>query len=169
MWIRKLARLTAVGAIALGPRVATATPTFPDAIARHLGTSIVPQCTVCHDGTPTKGTATSAFAGSMRSRGLMPNDASSLTAALDALDGEKTDSDGDGFPDIDELRKGWDPNVPNGADGKPLPGAGRAHTLIPEYGCSLPSRRVHVQGASAVLLCLAALAAVSRRRRSQRA
>ena len=47
-----------------------------------------------------------------------------LIAALDAAEAEQLDSDGDGIPDITELREGSDPN-----DGVDL--------QIPQTGCSL--------------------------------
>ena len=47
----------------------------------------------------------------MRARGLVAQNLGSLDTALDALAAENTDSDGDGVPDIDELKAGTDPNV----------------------------------------------------------
>ena len=119
---------------------ALASPTFPADIRSHVGTPKTPACSLCHDGTPGIGTATSPFAASMKMRGLVANDVGSLNAALDALDCEKTDSDGDGVPDIDELRRGWDPNLPNKADGTVVPGATRPQVLVPTYGCSTALR-----------------------------
>ena len=48
----------------------------------------------------------------MMSRGLVAQNLASLDTALDALAAEHTDSDGDGVPDIDELRTGSDPTWP---------------------------------------------------------
>src|SRR5512140_1193838 len=135
--LRRLPIVAVVLGVALTAVGAGATPTFPQAIARHLSTSHVPPCTDCHDGTPTRGTATSAFAAAMRARGLLPNDESSLNSALDALAAEQVDSDGDGFSDVEELVRGWDPNLANRADGTVVPGATRAHALVPSYGCAV--------------------------------
>jgi hypothetical protein len=50
----------------------------------------------------------------LRSRGLVSQNLASLDTALDALDAERTDSDHDGVPVIDELKAGSDPNVAGG-------------------------------------------------------
>jgi len=60
----------------------------------------------------------------MRSRGLVSQNIASLDTALDALAAERTDSDHDGVPDIDELEAGSDPNVAGGGSVPP-----------PSYGC----------------------------------
>lgn len=103
---------------------ASATPNFPGAIQRDLQLNYTPPCTTCHNnpagGT---GTVTQPFGIKMRARGLVPEDEASLQLALTALDAEKSDVDGDGVPDIQELRLGTDPN-----------GVGESQET-PSYGC----------------------------------
>jgi len=103
---------------------AQASPTFPAEIRAHLGLSYTPPCTLCHN-TPSGGfgTVTTPFGKSMMARGLVAENLQSLDTALDALAAEMTDSDGDGVPDIPELKNGTDPNVPGGG-GTPV-----------SYGC----------------------------------
>ncbi len=110
---------------------ARATENFPGVIATKLGVS-APACTICHTSNAGgRGTVTTPFGVSLRSRGAVAYDEAALATALDALAGENKDSDGDGTGDIAELRAGGDPNV----------GAGGGDTIVPEYGCSAsPSR-----------------------------
>ncbi|AKV03577.1 hypothetical protein AKJ09_10240 [Labilithrix luteola] len=112
-------------AIDLSASTSEATPEFPGVIAKHLGVA-TPECTLCHVGTPGSGTANTAFAKTLRARGLLPYDDASLTTALDAISAENKDSDGDGTPDIRELQDGTDPNS--------APGDG---SITPEYGCEI--------------------------------
>lgn len=115
---------------------ARATPNFPPAIQQHLGLSAPPPCAICHqDGKTGTGTVTTPFGVSMRSHGLVPNDTSTLTKALDALEAEKVDSDGDGTPDIEELQAGSDPNTAGGGsiNGPPVAyGCGASARIAPE-------------------------------------
>jgi hypothetical protein len=67
----------------------------------------------------------------MLSRGLDAYDEQLLVNALLALDGEGTDSDGDGAADLDELRQGDDPNAAPGGDAP----------IVPDYGCSVAALR----------------------------
>jgi len=152
------------------PKPLHATPNFPSVVAQHLGLAKSPDCTLCHVGTPQAGTANTPFAFSMRQRGLQKNDVGSLTGALDALAGEQTDSDGDGFPDIDEIKKGWDPNVPSLADGGVDPNAARPQVLNPTYGCSAsrPAKNGTRPISTATFAWLSALVPFRRRRLSTR-
>lgn len=111
------------------PRTAHATPSFPDVIASHLALAEAPACSLCHAGQPARGTVTTPFGTTARSRGLVAYDEASLRLALDAIAGAKKDSDGDGAADIDELKSGEDPN---GAFGDDAP--------VPEYGCRFAAR-----------------------------
>jgi len=144
-------------------RSAAASPTFPATIAQHLG-GPAPPCSVCHDGTPQLGTATAPFAIAMRRRGLVAGDLGSLTNALDALAGEQTDTDGDGFIDTVELKKGWDPNLPNLSDGSLVPGGQRPQTLQATYGCALSTRSGGNRAFGALLMLASAIAGLRRRR-----
>jgi hypothetical protein len=120
-----IAALVLLGA----PRHALATPNFPGVIARELKLPGPPDCTLCHSGGQTRrGTVTTPFGTSMRSRGLVAYDEASLVKALAALTAEKKDSDQDGTPDIEELKAGTDPNA-GGGPGETLP--------PPEYGCAI--------------------------------
>jgi hypothetical protein len=62
----------------------------------------------------------------MKARGLQAKDDVSLTNALDAMDRDHVDSDGDGVPDIQELLDDTDPNTPGDVrlTGQPGPNAG---------------------------------------------
>lgn len=121
--------VAALGALSLAPARAAATPNFPGVVAAQLKLDAPPECTLCHVGTPGRGTVTTPFGVSIRGRGAQAYDEASLRTALDALAAEKKDSDGDGIVDTTELTSG---TSPNGA------GAGVAQ---PEYGCTVSRRR----------------------------
>ena len=113
-----------VVATLLAGGLAHASSNYPAEIRAHLGLSYTPDCTLCHN-VPSGGygTVTTPFGTSMRARGLVAQNVQSLDTALDALAAEKTDSDGDGVPDIDELKAGTNPNSSGGA------------VPPPTYGC----------------------------------
>lgn len=138
---------------------ARATQGFPDEIHAHLALSYTPACTICHQ-TPAggNGTATQPFAVSMKARGLVPNDNGSLDTALDALAAEKRDSDGDGVPDIDELKAGTDPNAAGGGEG-----GASAPAEVPEYGCAAAPMRARGTGAGWLAAAMIALFVMRRR------
>ncbi len=98
--------------IAVAPS-ARASSTFPAEVKSHLGLASTPACTLCHEGTPGTGTATTPFATTARGSkyGMVSQDTTKLAAVLDAMAADKTDSDGDGRSDIDELKAGTDPNA----------------------------------------------------------
>jgi hypothetical protein len=141
--------------VAFSGSVVRATPNFPDAVATHLGMSASPDCTLCHAGTPGRGTVTTPFGTTLRSRGAQAYDEASLRLALDALSAEKKDSDGDGTSDIDELRAGQDPNGSGG------------DVVKPEYGCTAGPRTPKSGSLAAPLLLLAATLSIRRRLRPQ--
>ncbi|HUM12164.1 MAG TPA: hypothetical protein VLT82_14560 [Myxococcaceae bacterium] len=115
--------LVAITVLAGG--LAHASSTFPAEVRSHLGLSYTPDCSLCHaNGQTGFGTVTTPFGTSMRARGLVAQNIASLDTALDALNAEHKDSDGDGTPDIDELKAGADPNVAGGGNVPP-----------PTYGC----------------------------------
>jgi MYXO-CTERM domain-containing protein len=108
---------------------AWASPTYPAKVSEDLGTPCVPQCTICHaDNGGGSGTVVQDFGVAMMAAGLTGGSQYDLLqTALDTLDSDGTDSDGDGAPDIDALVAGVDPNT------------GEAFcatdTLTPTYGC----------------------------------
>jgi len=111
----------------LGSSIAHATPGFPAVIQSSLGLSYQPPCSVCHqNGVTGFGTVTTPFGAALRQRGLRAGNDATLRAALDELEREGIDSDGDGTPDVAELRMGQDPNQ-----------AGDASLIgeEPRYGC----------------------------------
>lgn len=135
-------------ATALLPARAHAKREFPPDIGRHLSTVVDPACSVCHlDGKVAGVTVITPFALSLRAHGFNGQE-TTLNSALDAMQADGTDSDGDGVSDVDELRAGTDPN-------SPVPGA---TTADPTYGCavaplSLPSGWTAAALAAAVALC----------------
>jgi uncharacterized protein (TIGR03382 family) len=130
---------------------AGASSNFPGEIRSQLALSYTPDCTLCHAGTPSIGTATTPFATSMRARGLVAGSLSSLDTALAALEAEKTDSDHDGVPDIEELKASTDPNVAGGS------------LVQPTYGCFNVTGQG--PGSASTLAALGVLVLSVRRRR----
>ncbi len=143
-------------ALLASSRIARATPNFPPAVRAHLTLAAEPACTLCHLGTPGRGTVNTPFGSSARSRGLVAYDDGSLRTALDALAAENKDGDGDGVGDIRELRDGTDPNAGPGDD-----------ESVPDYGCGVTgvgaSGSPSVVGALFALALLLALAESGRR------
>jgi hypothetical protein len=142
----------------LAPLSVNASRRFPQQIATDLGLSYEPACSLCHSkGNTGPGTVATPVGLSLMARGLQSGGRASVSSSLAALDHDRTDSDGDGIADVDELRSGTDPNssVPGSA-------AGRAD---PAYGCGGGQRdgRHDVRGPLSVML--AACAGWTRRRR----
>lgn len=106
-----LVALISLVLIGLGrPSIAQAVEEFPGQIQSDLSLSYQVPCSVCHiKGNTGASTPIAAFALSLRSRGLQ-GDPSSLSSALSRSESDRVDSDGDGTPDIAELRAGTDPN-----------------------------------------------------------
>jgi hypothetical protein len=172
--IINLSVLFFLGAGVLMPRVASATPNFPPAIQSDLSLAAAPDCGICHtDGdTGGKGTATTPFAQNMRLRGLVEFDTGSLTNALTEMQSQHVDSTGDCLDDIDELKAGRNPNLPDPTCGDsgtaPVPETPPAGP-VPTYGCfgSISPRGAPESGSES-LGVLAVLFLVRRRtRRSQ--
>lgn len=122
-----------------------ASSSFPSVMNDHLGASAVPSCTVCHETNAGGfGTIDKAFGDAMVAAGLSAADDASVTAALDTLTADGTDSDGDGTSDVDELAAGADPNVAGGATGDTLKygfGCGASGTPIVVVLLTLLRRR----------------------------
>jgi len=87
-----------------------AMPTFPGEIQSHLQLSYTPQCTLCHGSVTGGGPVVQPFGEAMLAAGLTVSGGSTLTNALDTLKRNKTDSNGNGISDIDELVAGNNPN-----------------------------------------------------------
>jgi hypothetical protein len=133
---------------------AWASSAFPGQIQQELGMSCAPPCTLCHrDNQGGLGTAGKPFADQMVTAGLEAREPDRIRPALDALEAAATDSDGDGVPDVEELRQERDPNV-----------KGAGVVCGPTYGCGAHvAARDHVDPtaliaalAVALMLCAAA-------------
>jgi hypothetical protein len=91
------------------PLKASAMPDFPGQIQQHLGLANPPSCIICHGSAQGGGPVSQPFGQAMLADGLNSSGGVSLTAALDKMEADKTDSNGDGIPDIEELRQGIEP------------------------------------------------------------
>jgi hypothetical protein len=125
-----------------------------------LGLANAPDCTLCHrDDGGGAGSVIRPFGRTMMDRfGLTGmSNVAALKAAIEGDDAEHVDSDGDGVPDIDELRAGTNPNV--GASGVEI-----SDVPLPETGCSI-SHRALARSASGWLLGLLVVGVCLARRR----
>ncbi len=137
-------------AAALAMGTAWASPSFPAVMQDTAGMSCTPSCIVCHaTASGGAGTASQPIISALFARGLVPGADDSLVSALDQLDADAVDTDGDGQTDLDALAAGADPN--GGAD---LCGAGAL--TGPTYGClqAAPSPTAPVLALGALLLTL---------------
>ena len=171
-------------AAALVALPAAASDTFPARIQQDLHLDKAPDCILCHETeSGGKNTVKQPFGLSMRQAGLVAGNLGSLDIALQTLEKKETDSDGDGVPDIDELRRGRNPNAQEqivvsdagaGADG------GRTITIVEvapppskvpllETGCevTLGARRAGTSGRAVLVLAGALAIAVARARRNR--
>jgi uncharacterized protein (TIGR03382 family) len=119
---------------ALSSTSSLASSNFPGEMSSHLGGDTpVPSCTVCHASNAGGfGTVTKSHGISLMDAGLVAGDVGSLTAALDTLASDGTDSDGGGVGDVDELKAGTDPNVADDDGGDGGGDGGGGETL--QYG-----------------------------------
>lgn len=144
-----LASLVLTGAVAL------ASPTYPADVQTHLSLSAPPpqSCSLCHvNGVGAVGTVNTPFGKAMRAQGLVLENPTSLNTALDALATAKTDSDGDGMSDIDELKAGRDPNVAESSDGGVGGGGGTTTPGALTYGCGSNEVPLLVSGLGVLVL-----------------
>jgi hypothetical protein len=165
---RFLVTSTLIGsaAIAYASR-AQATSRYPGEIYYHLYSSYTvppysPPCSLCHlRGSTGPGTAQTPFALSMKARGMVARDPTLLTNALDAMQRDEVDSDGDGAPDIREIENDTDPNTPADVSlsGEPGPNAGCGGGQKANFGGRAPA---------AGLGLLVSLLIARRRRRHRR-
>lgn len=121
------------------PSQAFAMGSFPSQIQSHLGLATAPHCNICHASTSGGGPVVQPFGKAMLAAGLTRSGGSTLTRALDKLAQDKTDSNGDGTSDIDELKVGANPNP----DKTP-----------PEYGCGAQIANQRPTGWSATVAAL---------------
>ncbi|MEY4514669.1 MAG: hypothetical protein RLZZ450_6791 [Pseudomonadota bacterium] len=125
---------------------ARALPDYPEYLQTAASAPCLPHCNVCHrDDNAGSGTVDRPFALSMeRIGGLGGGGSSDVARALDVLRAQKTDSDGDGVADNDELSRGEDPNF-----------AGDGDLCGPQVGCSTSAPFGPWSGAPALLALLA--------------
>lgn len=129
-------------------RAASASPTYPGQLQQDLGMPCAPPCTICHrDRNGGLYTVDKPFGLSMYFAGLRGQSTAQLRAAENTLEKSKNDSDGDGIPDIQELKYGSDPN--SAANGNLC-------TQGPAYGCGAHvAPRSNESGLGTVLAALA--------------
>ena len=133
---------------------ALASKEYPADMQAALSACATPPCTICHSTAKGgAGTATKPFAITMQNAGLTgSSNAASLQSALQTVEQQGSDSDGDGVTDVAELAQGSDPSNPSsktsmcsvdgggGGGGGSGCGQGRPCTdpnaiLPPTYGC----------------------------------
>lgn len=154
------------------PSTTWASANFPKEVKDQFAMSAEPACVLCHASEEGGDkTVVTPFGRSLLQAGALGDaDVASLRRALETMDQQGIDSDGDGAPDTYELEQGSDPNVADvgsgGAAGATDDGSGPGSAgtrgtghpslveeqgLIPKSGCSLN------QGTTAPRLSLAAL------------
>lgn len=167
-------RVSGATLVAVGMLVASsagADPTFPAKLKADLDMPCIPGCVVCHRDSSggfgtlrTTTTGNPGFGANLKnSYGLNVLDPKTLESALKSAEADKPppDVDGDGTPDIDELKSGEDPNDPT------------PHASVcsagPEFGCVRIARQGPVDGVASVAgaAVLALGVAAFRRRRAR--
>ncbi|MGC4064616.1 MAG: hypothetical protein QM784_08225 [Polyangiaceae bacterium] len=140
----------------VSPTTALARPQFPAAIQDHLGLAQTPSCTLCHGSTAGGGPVVQPFGKAMLAAGL--SGASSdqeVAAALDQLERDGTDSNGDGVSDIDSLK--MEPALDPNPGGEPI-----------KYGCGGQITRREPRGLAAWVIAVGVVVAVMGRNWARR-
>jgi hypothetical protein len=171
LWSRLAVGLVPLGVALTSAPPAHADPGLPQFIEQHLQMPCLPQCTICHkDNQGGFGTLRPGkFGANMEMYfGLNPTDHGTWASALDQSEKAGFDTDKDGMPDIQELRKGDDPNDPS-------PGASVCSDENLKYGCLhvAPQPRADgfaaACGAAALVVGIGAMRRGMRRRGARRA
>ena len=165
-----------VGVIALGVYLfappALASETYPAAVQEALGLACAPACVLCHTRPEGGLQQINSFGEKVRDSGVSIRNPDGIPAALECIEngvdnpaespcqhpaGEVRDSDGDGTPDIEELRNAEDPSSTQGGS-----------FCGPSYGCGAsiaPKKKLDgVASASALLMAGALLWSLRRLR-----
>jgi hypothetical protein len=142
-------------------------PEYPQVVQDTLHLQAPPDCILCHTSDlGGAGTATKPFARTLEQFGLgTAFDPGLLASALEQVETCKTDSDGDGLSDVDEITNNGDPNDGHGTSTSLC---GDAYTgPVAQTGCSVRA------GAPGSWLCAllggaaCALSVVRRRRKAR--
>ncbi len=145
-----------------------AAPEFPKKIQDALGLDYAPPCETCHEnGNAGIGTLRTPLGLTVRSYNVSPDDAQTMVDALTKMKADKTDSDGDGKLDVDELtgNKAATPPIPPSNPNVRAPGdTPWPPPLFPETGCSTSAGGAAMPFATAGLVA-AFLALRARRKR----
>ena len=170
---RAILPLTLTLGALLSPGIVLASDPYPEYVFRIYGTPHEPECTLCHSTLEGgDNTITTKFGKNLEALGARGKIPDTLTSALVAAANARQDSDEDGATDLQELRDGTDPNLEGdailGAGGG---GAGEELDLggldalppLPAHGCAMESSSN--KSGLLSLVCVAALAALRRRRR----
>ncbi len=170
--LRLVACLTLPSALLCFAMPALASVAFPEALRKELELAEAPPpapgCLVCHktDAGGLK-TVTKPFGRTLMGLGATASSVPALLGALGAAEQENADSDGDGIPDVTELRELTDPNVAAVAPGEEPPPPVE-EVPLPETGCSVAVAFAEREPPPAhAWLPLLALVALAARRRTR--
>ena len=171
--ISRAAAAGAVAAVLFSAKPASAYYPLPPYLKRTFNLPCTPECTFCHQtaiggqgnvrkATKPNGAQGDGFITTLKNiGGIVATNESTYDAAFAAVDNAKYDTDGDGTPDIDELKVGADP-----MDASPT--ASVCGGGGPKYGCVRVARGTSVDGVALLTsgaVLFAGIALTRRRRR----